>query len=1562
MRHLIHSSSTEHMRFLVLSIIGLLFGKELFAIEYFNFYNTEELDNNDGYCLYYFEKTYLIELSNIIHYSFFKFCLREFDNNDVFVRTDRNQTNYYRLFTFDQLREKNITDGMLLKWSAPIDTIERYKSYLQNETIQDSLLYYNCTERWFGPLCQFQFEIKHETFSAQVKNAFNRHVPDSDPMRLFLHIVDTCYTSISCDYLNSLPVCLDWREICDGKIDCLNDGIDEQHCFDLEINECHTNEYRCHNGHCIPARFYRDDPSNPDCLDGSDEIFDYSSNCFFSASIRCEELLCRSESNHFPCGYGRCGDCDNGRDEKLDYTYIIRSNRSTITDHCWTSIVILTRMDHIGFFRDRFSCPYGNCIESVQHFCPHLFLYPIYPIAFGHVRFVHDNKAHTPKLFRFVPPTYVCYDAQLCANYLPPTNYIQIDNLSLTCRLIEQLPMPKIELYKNDWFAFRDAITKIFGYCSNSHRNHSHLYRCMNSTKYISKHRLLDGIQDCHLNDDEFYTNSCSLNHTHRFTCGVDVQICPSSLLFNNKKYDCLTRLRDLNYFNDDEGIPLKTPSNSPIVFQTLCDGFIERFPLLLYGENETDETHCEYWPCSNMYTRCDGYWNCLNGFDEINCSPNDNSICLSSEISCVSPQSYSLFCLNISKLNDGQIDCLGAFDERQWCRTQFAQPWKRYRCLNDDTCIDPMELCTTAPHCIVSMDDYRICSHDNRENMGEYDSLCNHGITSDYPHVDTNLCRLTDEGKPTEVYFRLNNVKQQNKVTLISNDFDFEKYFHDYGRLCNRGVPVSVRTGNGSIVKKKCLCPPSYYGSFCQYQNQRISVTIQFGAVQDWKTIFTFIIQLIDDRYPTTIYSYERIQYLAMRDCSTKFSFYLLYKTRSKDRFKNYSVRIDVYNTETFEYRASWLYPIRFSFLPVHRLALQISVPISTKNTSENNHCSMNCGEHGRCSQYENTKTMFCHCQSGWHGQYCSISYQCPCASSSQCHAPSICLCSIDKFGDRCHIELTGCSTKPCHQNQLCIPSDVRFHPQHSFTCICAEGFWGDRCQYETLRVRLTFHRTLLQSSFLYAHFITADGQSQHKQTTMLTKIQFDQNVVVLHVTYVYHLILIEINENYYLTFNRSESSVEIEDRCLSINEIFNSTIVNYHPLRRVKYYQLACQQIKHLQCFHDFDSFMCLCTNNNSEANCFNFEFNKYYDCDGKNYCQNDGQCFQDRYYCPTTSVCACKECFYGSQCQFSTEGFGLSLDAILGYHIRPNTSFDRQTNLIKISTVLVLIIFSLGLIGSILSIMTFVKKESQTIGCGLYLLATSIVSLLLMMMLVVKFTFLLLSQIGIIKECWILQSNCRSMDFLLRILFNIGDWLNICVSLERVVMLIQSTNFSKTKSKKTAKRMIFIVTLVTILTALQDPLHRELIDDDDNRTWCIVRYTSKIQLFNSIMLMFHFLVPFSLNILLAFLIIFLAARQRAIMAENYRVHLRKQFHEHKHMIISAFSLVLLASPRLIISFQVSCMNTTRDPWLSLTGYFISFIPSMLIFVVFILPSSLYKKTFLNILKKCRKRLFIG
>jgi hypothetical protein len=61
----------------------------------------------------------------------------------------------------------------------------------------------------------------------------------------------TCYVHRQCNR-GGPSICLDWREICNGRIDCIDGGADETECFQLEFSICDENEFRCHTGMCIP--------------------------------------------------------------------------------------------------------------------------------------------------------------------------------------------------------------------------------------------------------------------------------------------------------------------------------------------------------------------------------------------------------------------------------------------------------------------------------------------------------------------------------------------------------------------------------------------------------------------------------------------------------------------------------------------------------------------------------------------------------------------------------------------------------------------------------------------------------------------------------------------------------------------------------------------------------------------------------------------------------------------------------------------------------------------------------------------------------------------------------------------------------------------------------------------------------------------------------------------------------------------------------------------------------------------------------------------------------------
>lgn len=108
-------------------------------------------------------------------------------------------------------------------------------------------IFFNCTKPWFGSHCQYSFmieetrtliEILYAVFSAKRSYTSSSKVTQR-----------TCYVHVKCDQ-GGPSICLDWREVCNGRIDCLDGGLDELHCFELEVNECGENEFRCLNG-CV---------------------------------------------------------------------------------------------------------------------------------------------------------------------------------------------------------------------------------------------------------------------------------------------------------------------------------------------------------------------------------------------------------------------------------------------------------------------------------------------------------------------------------------------------------------------------------------------------------------------------------------------------------------------------------------------------------------------------------------------------------------------------------------------------------------------------------------------------------------------------------------------------------------------------------------------------------------------------------------------------------------------------------------------------------------------------------------------------------------------------------------------------------------------------------------------------------------------------------------------------------------------------------------------------------------------------------------------------------------
>ena len=201
---------TGIMKIGMLLFISTLFSCYLIVSTFHRIYDSNRMIAGDG------TVDCLISLENVFDESFFAyqrvpssmfrgthhFCRRSTWIND-------SLSDHFSSITFEELRRTNITGLQLYDWNAPFDVIENYLAGDKHG------IFVNCSGTlWFGVNCEYTLdsmeniaEINYERFTAK---------------ELFLDQYDlytngTCYEMMNNSDCGSI-LCLDWREICDGKL------------------------------------------------------------------------------------------------------------------------------------------------------------------------------------------------------------------------------------------------------------------------------------------------------------------------------------------------------------------------------------------------------------------------------------------------------------------------------------------------------------------------------------------------------------------------------------------------------------------------------------------------------------------------------------------------------------------------------------------------------------------------------------------------------------------------------------------------------------------------------------------------------------------------------------------------------------------------------------------------------------------------------------------------------------------------------------------------------------------------------------------------------------------------------------------------------------------------------------------------------------------------------------------------------------------------------------------------------------------------------------------------
>ncbi|CAF4637807.1 unnamed protein product [Rotaria sp. Silwood2] len=400
-----------------------------------------------------------------------------------------------------------------------------------------------------------------------------------------------------------------------------------------------------------------------------------------------------------------------------------------------------------------------------------------------------------------------------------------------------------------------------------------------------------------------------------------------------------------------------------------------------------------------------------------------------------------------------------------------------------------------------------RLCSSNvpNFNRSKEEEFFC--GLTTTAPKIKTYFI-LSSQLDYTLPFESQKEHKFQQKTIVNENNFVRTNNF-TWAQQCKRGLRVHVNSEDNNTYK--CFCPPAYYGNTCEYQNQRVSITIQIRAIAYWQTMFSIVLLLINNN-DQTIESYAKIEFISIQDCGIKYHINLLYSTRPKDESRNYSIRIDVFDRHSMEYRGSWDYPIVFPFLPVNRMAIILVIPAHQLQSTCN---TLNCGSHGQCLLFMNSDRSFCKCNDGWSGKGCMI------AGSSKFHcAPNslsvgtnrdrpICVCPLGKFGSRCYLKHPSCPDNMCKNGGTCIVRDERM-PSWKPICICMESYSGTNCATKDTKIDISFEKLPIPSAILF-HFITAHGDKPESRVTSFKKIAVDQMSTTIYISTMFHLIFVE-------------------------------------------------------------------------------------------------------------------------------------------------------------------------------------------------------------------------------------------------------------------------------------------------------------------------------------------------------------------------------------------------------------------------------------------------------------------
>ena len=385
---------------------------------------------------------------------------------------------------------------------------------------------------------------------------------------------------------------------------------------------------------------------------------------------------------------------------------------------------------------------------------------------------------------------------------------------------------------------------------------------------------------------------------------------------------------------------------------------------------------------------------------------------------------------------------------------------------------------------------------------------------------------------------------------------------------------------------------------------------------------------------------------------------------------------------------------------------------------------------------------------------------------------------------------------------------------------------------------------------------------------------------------------------------------------------------------------------------------------------------------------YCLAGGRCLRGAHTQSSDFFCICPPCHSGKQCQFNTKSFTFTLDQLFSTDLLSNRKRTTISLLIFFSS----FAFLLAIPNNLFTFITVRRPVCLRQGIGHYLLWMSVSSQVSLALLSVRLIHLVITMTTLRSHTTLGDILCKVLSYLLTCATRLSYWLPSFVALERVFTTVF---LSKQWFKQPhIARYLMLMTFGLILLSTSYELvfvKAFLVESDENYATCVLEFpnthlTLWVTMHQTIAVV-NFLVPLLINIGCTCTIVVIVIKVKMniqatkmkcewrfcsfhwdpvemremivffYLANTDAVHNRRNvfrgvLREHSEMITRpAITLVpsifsLFSLPLLIVSFSLGCQNLENSPlrYLLITCNFITYIPQILTFCLYVYPSSFY------------------